>query len=68
MSYEAFKAKVNALIEKSGEEIKVWFSRDKSRGKYCANCSDGTTIIGSESCLKVTVRWNGRNHQSMVVI
>lgn len=68
MSYEAFKTKVAALIERAGGGIKVWFSSDEEHGKHYANCSDGTVIIGSKSCLKVTVRWNGRNHQSMVAI
>lgn len=68
MSYEVFKAKVNALIKRAGGGIKVWFSRDSEQGKHYANCSDGTVIIGSKSCMKVTVRWNGRNHQSMVAI
>lgn len=68
MSYEVFMAKVNALIKKAGGGIKVCFSSDSEKGKHYANCSDGTVIIGSKSCMKVTVRWNGRNHQSMVAI
>lgn len=68
MSYEVFMTKVNALIKRAGGGIKVWFSSDKEHGKHYANCSDGTVIIGSEACMKVTVRWNGRNHQSMVAI
>lgn len=68
MSYEVFKAKVNALIKRAGGGIKVRFSSDEEHGKHYANCSDGTVIIGSKSCLKVTVRWNGRNHQGMVAI
>lgn len=68
MSYEVFMAKVNALIKRAGGGIKVWFSSDSEMGKHYANCSDGTVIIGSESCTKVTVRWNGRSHQSMAAI
>lgn len=68
MSYEVFKTKVNALIERAGGGIKVWFSSDSEHGKHYAYCSDGTTIIGCESCLKVTVKWNSKNHQSMVAI
>lgn len=72
MSYEAFKARVNALIERAGGGIQVRFSKDSEKGKHYANFPDsstnGTVIIGSESCLKVTVRWNGRNHQSMASI
>ena len=68
MSYEVFRAKVNALIKRAGGEIKVRFSSDKEHGKHYATGSDGTVIIGSEVCKKITVRWNGRNHQSMVAI
>lgn len=68
MSYEVFKTKVNALIERAGGGIGVRFSRDAEKGKHFANCSDGTVIIGNESCLKVSVRWNGKNHQAFVAI
>lgn len=40
MSYEVFKAKVNALIKRAGGGIKVWFSSDSEVGKHYANCSD----------------------------
>lgn len=65
MSYEEFKRKVNALIERSGG-ISARFSYDEDKGFY-AHCSDGTTIIGRPSCLKVTVRF-GSGHQAMAVI
>lgn len=68
MSYEVFKAKVNALVERAGGGINVRFFRDEENGRHFANCSDGTTIIGNEACLKVQVRWNGKNHQSIVAI
>lgn len=32
MSYEVFKAKVNALIKRAGGGIKVWFSSDEEHG------------------------------------
>lgn len=67
MSYEAFKAKVNALIRRSGSSVKVRFSTDGEKGKHYANCSDGTTIIGCPSCLRVTVKW-GSGHTSMAAI
>lgn len=67
MSYESFKAKVNALIRRSGSGVKVRFSTDEEKGKHFANCSDGTTIIGSPACLKVTVKW-GSGHTSMATI
>lgn len=67
MSYEAFMAKVNALIRRSGQSISVRFSTDDENGKHYANCSDGTTIIGCPSSLRVTVKW-GSGHTSMAAI
>lgn len=67
MSYEVFKRKVNALINKVGGGINVKFSTNPEKGKHYANCSDGTTIIGNEACLKVSVRW-GSGHQSYAQI
>lgn len=66
MGYEVFKNKVNALIERAGGGIGVRFSSED--GRHFANCSDGTVIIGNEECLRVTVRWNGRNHQAMAAV
>lgn len=62
MSYEAFKARVNEIINRS-DNIKVWFSTEN--GKHYANCSDGTTIIGSESRLNITARWNNMDYQNV---
>lgn len=67
MSYEVFKRKVNALIAKAGGNIRVRFSNDNDKGRFFANCSDGTTIIGNPDSLKVTVRF-GSGHQSMAAI
>lgn len=67
MSYEVFQKKVNSLIERAGGNIGVRFSKSDN-GRFFANCSDGTTIIGSARNLKVTVRWSGRNHQAVVSI
>lgn len=61
MSYEVFKTKVNALIERAGGNIKVGYSTDKESGRHYAKCSDGTTIIGNECCLRIEVRW-GSGH------
>lgn len=68
MSYEVFKAHVVALINRAGGGIDVVFSTACDEGKHYANCSDGTTIIGSDRCNKVEVRWNGKNHRSLAVI
>lgn len=67
MSYEVFKRKVNALIARAGGRITVRFSTDAEAGKHYADCSDGTTIAGNLSCLKVTVRY-GSGHQAMAAI
>lgn len=67
MSYEVFKCKVNALISKAGGGVNVRFSTDPEMGKHYADCSDGTTIIGNESCVRVSVRW-GSGHQSIAAI
>lgn len=66
MSCEVFKAKVNALILSSGSGITVRFFNDE-KGRFYANCSDGTIIIGCPSCMRVTVKW-GNGHMSMAVI
>ncbi len=67
MSYEVFQRRVNALINRAGGGIMVRFNNDTDKGKFFANCSDGTTIIGRPSSLKVTVRY-GSGHQAMATI
>ena len=67
MSYGAFKAKVRAIVRKAGGRISVGFYNDIEKGRYFANCSDGTTIIGSASSLKVSIRW-GNGHAGMAEI
>lgn len=67
MSYEVFQRRVNALINRAGGGIGVRFNNDTDKGRFFANCSDGTTIIGCPSSLKVTVRY-GSGHQSMATI
>ena len=67
MSYEVFRRKVKALIQKAGGHIDVRFSSDPDKGKFFANCSDGTTIIGNSTSLRVAVRW-GSGHQSVAAI
>lgn len=68
MSYEVFQTKVFTLIERAGGEIKVRFSHDEGNGRYFATCSDGTVISAGARNLKATVRWGGKNHQSMVTL
>lgn len=68
MSYEVFRQRVNALINRAGGKIKVRFSTDSEEGKHYAICSDGTMITGNKLCKRVEVRWNGKNHRSVVAI
>lgn len=67
MSYEAFKAKVSALIARAGGEIEVDFSQEPEDGKFYAECSDGVTIVGNRSSIMVSVHW-GADHYSMAAI
>lgn len=67
MSYEVFKRRVNALIDRIGGDISVCFVNDTDKGKFFANCSDGTTIVGCPLSLKVTVLF-GSGHQAMAAI
>ena len=67
MQYEVFCDKVRALLSRSGADIKVRFHNDSDEGRFFANCSDGTTIIGNPSSFKVTVRF-GSGHQAMAEI
>lgn len=63
MSYETFQSIIGSLVRKSGG-ISVDFHHTEE-GKYIARVSDGTTITGNPDSMRVTVRWGGRNHQSM---
>lgn len=67
MGYEVFRRRVNALIERAGGGIDVDFYEDTDKGRFLANCSDGTTIVGIPSSLKVTVKF-GSGHQAMAAI
>lgn len=67
MSFETFIQKVSALIARVNDGTTVRFHHDEEKGRYYANCSDGTTIIGNSSALKVTVRF-GSGHQAMAAI
>lgn len=68
MSYVVFKAKIDEIVRKAGGGVSVRFSCNRENGVHYANFSDGMVIIGNSTSNKVTVRWNGRNHQSMVAI
>lgn len=66
MSYEEFQQSIDSLVKKSGGGISVDFNHID--GKYIARVSDGTVITGNPSTVRVTVRWNGRNHQGMAAL
>lgn len=66
MSYEAFKARVNALIDRKKLSIKPQFYHDTEKGKYLACCKD-VKIIGTSLSNKVTVKW-GSGHTAMAAI
>ena len=67
MSYEVFQDKVNALIVRAGGGIDVRFNHDTDKGRFFAHCSDGTTIIGCPSALRVAVVW-GSGHSTLTAI
>lgn len=64
MPYENFMARVIDTVVKAGGNLSVRFKNDTEHGRFFANISDGTTIIGRPDCLKVTVRF-GSGHQAM---
>lgn len=65
MSYEVFKRKVNAIIEKAGGNMNVSFSTND--GTHIARFSDGTTIKANVSCLRMSVRW-GSGHTAIATV
>lgn len=67
MSYEKFQRLIGSLVKKSGGGIFVDFFHEED-GKYIALVSDGTVISGNPSSMLLTVRWGGRNHQSVATI
>ena len=68
MSYEVFKKRVNALVNRmNGAKPVVSFRHDPERGKHYANFSDGTTIIGNTVAKNVMVQW-GSGHRATAMI
>jgi len=71
MAYEVFKERVIALVRKSNEGVpaeectKVQFR--KANGRFYANCSDGTTIVGNSESVRIAVRF-GSGHQAMATL
>lgn len=66
MPYSVFCEKCKRIARKAG--MKVRFQHDDETKKHIARFTDGTIITGNESQLKVTVRWNGKNHQAVVAL
>jgi len=67
MSYEVFRRRINALIQKTGGGIVAVFSHNQDTGRHTAVCSDGTIITGNDISLKVTVKW-GSGHTAVAAI
>ena len=63
MSYKVFKNKVERLAKATGSKAKF----HHEDGKHFAWCSDGVTIIGNVTCLRVLVKW-GSGHSAMANI
>lgn len=69
ITFENFKSRVRNLLNRAGGNLNVRFHNDTEKGKYYANCSDGTVIIGRPSSLQVTVRFGAeRSHQAVATI
>ena len=65
MSYQLFKERVLALLKKSKSGLSVEFNAED--GRFFANFSDGTTIIGNPISKKVMIRW-GSGHKAQAEI
>ena len=65
MSFDMFKSAVLRIAQSAG--VSVDFSTNEDTGKHIAKCSDGTTIIGNPTSMKVTVKW-GSGHTAMATI
>lgn len=65
MSFEVFQKSINDIIHKAGGGISADFRTED--GKHTARLSDGTTITGNLSSLKVSVKW-GSGHQAMATL
>lgn len=65
MSYQKFKERVLALLSRSKSGLSVEFNSED--GKFFANFSDGTTIIGNPVSKKVMIRW-GSGHKACAEI
>lgn len=70
MAFENFKKRVMSIIDMTNEksppgkgEIKVRFHEDKEGGKFYANISDGTRIVGNSTSAKLTYIW-GSGHMA----
>ena len=64
MCFVEFQKRINKIIERAGGGITVRYKVDREKGRHFAFCSDGSTIIGNTSSLKVAVRW-GSDHAAV---
>lgn len=67
MTYKLFQKKINTIVKRADAHIKVRFSEDSEKGRFFADCSDGTRITGCSRISKITVRF-GSGHQAMIAI
>lgn len=65
MSYEDFQKRVRAILNgMTGSAPTVNFNRDN--GRYYANFSDGTTIVGNSISKRVAVKWGKREAHATI--
>ena len=67
MKYEVFCSKVREIAVSVGEGGNVRFTNDTEKGRYLADFADGTQIIGSPCCLRISVKF-GAGHHAMAAI
>ena len=67
MKYEVFCEKIRKIAERAGEGGNVRFTNDTEKGRFLADFDDGTQIVGSPCCLRISVRF-GAGHHAMATI
>lgn len=64
MSYQNFVAKTTALAKREGYTV----SHRQEDGRFFADFSDGTRIIGNSTALRVEVRFRGNQHHAYATL
>lgn len=65
MSYHVFVAKTTALAAREGFTVRHHQAGD---GRFFADFSDGTRMIGNGSTLRVEVRFRGNQHRAYATL